>query len=40
MKGQHAEVVRVIYYPDKVSLGELLQVFWENHDPTQGDRQG
>jgi peptide-methionine (S)-S-oxide reductase len=36
----HAEVVRVIYDPAKVSYGELLRVFWENHDPTQGMRQG
>jgi peptide-methionine (S)-S-oxide reductase len=36
----HAEVVRVIYDPSKVSFGTLLKVFWENHDPTQGMRQG
>jgi peptide-methionine (S)-S-oxide reductase len=36
----HAEVVRVIYDPAKVSFEELLRVFWENHDPTQGMRQG
>jgi peptide-methionine (S)-S-oxide reductase len=36
----HAEVVRVIYDPAKVSYEELLRVFWENHDPTQGMRQG
>ena len=36
----HAEVVRVIYDPAKVTLGELLKVFWENHDPTQLMRQG
>lgn len=36
----HAEVVRVAYDPDVVSLYELLKIFWENHDPTQGDRQG
>ena len=36
----HAEVVRVIYDPSKVTLETLLQVFWEEHDPTQGNRQG
>jgi peptide-methionine (S)-S-oxide reductase len=36
----HAEVVQVTYDPGKVSFDELLRVFWENHDPTQGDRQG
>ena len=36
----HAEVVRIIFDPAKVSFQELLQVFWENHDPTQGMRQG
>jgi len=36
----HAEVVRVIYDPTKVSYGELLKRFWEHHDPTQGMRQG
>ncbi|XP_064327761.1 peptide methionine sulfoxide reductase MsrA 1-like [Phalacrocorax carbo] len=35
----HAEVVRVIFNPQKVSYEELLKVFWENHDPTQGMRQ-
>jgi peptide-methionine (S)-S-oxide reductase len=36
----HAEVVRVVYDPKQVSFEELLGVFWENHDPTQGMRQG
>lgn len=36
----HAEVVRVIFDPTKVSYGELLRAFWERHDPTQGMRQG
>ncbi|NDB18396.1 MAG: peptide-methionine (S)-S-oxide reductase, partial [Actinobacteria bacterium] len=36
----HAEVVLVAYDPTRVELLELLRVFWENHDPTQGDRQG
>lgn len=36
----HNEVVLVIYDPEVVSLDVLLKVFWENHDPTQGMRQG
>jgi peptide-methionine (S)-S-oxide reductase len=36
----HAEVVLVIYDPNQVSYEQLLKVFWENHDPTQGMRQG
>jgi len=36
----HAEVVRVTYDPDRISYGELLQLFWRMHDPTQVNRQG
>jgi len=36
----HNEVVRLVYEPAKVSYADLLKVFWENHDPTQGMRQG
>ena len=36
----HAEVVLVAYMADQISFQQLLQVFWENHDPTQGMRQG
>jgi peptide-methionine (S)-S-oxide reductase len=36
----HAESVRVVFDPAKVSYSELLRVFWESHNPTQGMRQG
>ncbi|MGH7903007.1 MAG: peptide-methionine (S)-S-oxide reductase MsrA [Candidatus Dormibacteraceae bacterium] len=36
----HAEAVRVVFDPARVAYPELLRVFWESHDPTQGMRQG
>jgi peptide methionine sulfoxide reductase msrA/msrB len=36
----HAEAVRVLYDPEKVSYEKLLEAFWKKHDPTQVDRQG
>jgi peptide-methionine (S)-S-oxide reductase len=36
----HAEVVLVVFDPAKTSYEEMLRLFWENHDPTQGMRQG
>ncbi|MEO1246036.1 MAG: peptide-methionine (S)-S-oxide reductase MsrA [Pseudomonadota bacterium] len=36
----HTEVVLVVYDPQQISYDELLTVFWENHNPTQGMRQG
>jgi len=36
----HNEVVRVVYDPSQLDQAALLKVFWENHDPTQGMRQG
>jgi peptide-methionine (S)-S-oxide reductase len=36
----HAEVVRVVFDPSRIRYEDLLRAFWENHDPTQGMRQG
>ena len=36
----HTEIVLVVYDPQQISLDQLFKVFWENHDPTQGMRQG
>ncbi|RZJ42111.1 MAG: peptide-methionine (S)-S-oxide reductase MsrA [Brevundimonas sp.] len=36
----HTEVVKVVFNPAEISYAELLKAFWENHDPTQGMRQG
>ncbi|MBH25573.1 MAG: peptide-methionine (S)-S-oxide reductase [Myxococcales bacterium] len=39
-KTGHNEVVLVVYDPNVIGYGRLLQIFWESHDPTQGMRQG
>lgn len=36
----HNEVVRIVYNPELISYQQLLEVFWQSHNPTQGDRQG
>jgi peptide-methionine (S)-S-oxide reductase len=36
----HSEVVQIVFDPGKLSFEQLLRIFWENHDPTQGMRQG
>ena len=36
----HAEVVQVVFDPNRITYEDLLRLFWENHDPTQGMRQG
>jgi peptide-methionine (S)-S-oxide reductase len=36
----HTEVVLVVFDPEIISYDEVLRIFWENHDPTQGMRQG
>ena len=36
----HAELVRIVYFPAQISYTDLLKVFWEGHDPSQGMRQG
>jgi peptide-methionine (S)-S-oxide reductase len=39
-KTGHTEIVRVVYDPARIAYEQLLKIFWESHDPTQGMRQG
>jgi peptide-methionine (S)-S-oxide reductase len=39
-KTGHAEVVEITYHPEKISYEDLLNVFWDTHDPTTKNRQG
>ncbi len=39
-KTAHAEAVEIEYDPDKISYAQLLEIFWQNHDPTTLNRQG
>lgn len=39
-KTHHAEVVQIVFNPQLISYKDLLKIFWESHDPTQGMRQG
>lgn len=39
-KTDHTEVVLIVFNPDELSLNDILKVFWESHNPTQGMRQG
>ena len=36
----HTETVQVVYDPNQLPVFDILKIFWENHDPTQGMRQG
>lgn len=36
----HNELVKVVYWPDKIGFNELLKIFWQNHNPCEGMRQG